>query len=104
MRRWFSSPAMITINMQKGWTLTLLLKNLNHNNMNVLVFATSVTAPHQIDSVKPLLSGKKEIEEWNFDLEDCDHILRVVSDDDVSPRQIELLLNEAGFTCEELVY
>lgn len=72
--------------------------------MNVLVFATSVTAPHQVDSVKPLLSSKKEIEEWNFDLEDCDHILRVVSDDEVSPRQIELLLNEAGFTCEELAY
>ena len=72
--------------------------------MNVLVFATSVTAPHQIDSVKSLLSGKKEIEEWNFDLEDCDHILRVVSDDGISPRQIELLLNGAGFACEELAY
>lgn len=71
--------------------------------MNVLVFSTSVSAPHQIDSIKPLLSASPGIEEWNFDLEDCDHILRVVSDE-VSPRQIERLLKAAGFTCEELAY
>ena len=70
--------------------------------MNILIFATSVAAPHQVDSIKPLLSGKKEIEEWNFDLEDCDNILRVVSDDELSPRQVELLLKSAGFSCEEL--
>jgi len=72
--------------------------------MNVLVFTTSVSAPHLVDSVKPLLSSRPEIEEWNFDLEDCDNILRVVSDDELSPRQIELLLKEAGFNCEELAY
>jgi cell fate (sporulation/competence/biofilm development) regulator YmcA (YheA/YmcA/DUF963 family) len=71
--------------------------------MNVLVFTTSVSAPHQIDSIKPLLSSRPEIEDWNFDLEDCDHILRIVSDE-LSPRQIESLLNEAGFACEELAY
>ncbi len=72
--------------------------------MNVLVFATSVSAPQQVDSIKPLLSSRNGIAEWNFDLEDCDHILRVVSDGDLSPRHIELLLNEAGFVCEELLY
>ncbi len=72
--------------------------------MNVLVFTTSVSAPHQVDSIKPLLSSRPEIEDWNFDLEDCDNILRIVSDDDLSPRQIELLLNTAGFACEELAY
>jgi cell fate (sporulation/competence/biofilm development) regulator YmcA (YheA/YmcA/DUF963 family) len=71
--------------------------------MNVLVFTTSVSAPHQVDSIKPLLSSRPEIEEWNFDLEDCDNILRIVSDE-ISPRQIELLLKTAGFACEELAY
>jgi hypothetical protein len=71
--------------------------------MNVLVFTTSVSAPHQVDSIKPLLSSRPEIEEWNFDLEDCDNILRIVSDE-LSPRQIELWLKEAGFACEELAY
>ncbi|MFD0751234.1 hypothetical protein ACFQZS_13870 [Mucilaginibacter calamicampi] len=72
--------------------------------MNVLVFTTSVSAPHQVDSIKPLLSSRPEIEDWNFDLEDCDNILRVVSDDQFSPRQIEVLLHDAGFACEELAY
>jgi len=72
--------------------------------MNIMVFATSVSAPQQIDSVKPLLSTRTDISDWNFDLEDCDHILRVVSDGDLSPRQIESLLNGAGFACEELAY
>ncbi len=71
--------------------------------MNVLVFTTSVSAPHQVDSIKPLLSSRPEIEDWNFDLEDCDNILRIVSDE-LSPRQIEKLLKEAGFACEELAY
>ena len=71
--------------------------------MNVLVFSTSVTAPDQIDSVKPLLTSLPQIEDWNFDLEDCDNILRVVADE-VSPREIESLLNEAGFLCAELEY
>ncbi len=72
--------------------------------MNVLVFTTSVSAPHQVDSIKPILSARPEIEDWNFDLEDCDNILRIVSDDKLSPRSIELLLKEAGFACEELAY
>lgn len=72
--------------------------------MNVLVFTTSVSAPHQVDSIKPLLSSRPEIEEWNFDLEDCDNILRIVSDDKLSPRYIESILNKAGFACEELAY
>lgn len=71
--------------------------------MNVLVFSTSVTAPHQVDSIKPMLTSLPQIEDWNFDLEDCDNILRVVADE-VSPRQIESLLNEAGFLCAELEY
>jgi hypothetical protein len=81
-----------------------LFQNLINNNMNVLVFTTSVSAPHQVDSIKPLLSSRPEIEDWNFDLEDCDNILRVVSDDKLSPRYIESILNKAGFACEELAY
>ncbi|MDB5029353.1 hypothetical protein [Mucilaginibacter sp.] len=71
--------------------------------MDILVFTTSVTAPEQITRVQPLLTSVKAIEEWNFDLEDCDNILRIVSHD-VSPRYIESLLHDAGFLCTELEY
>ena len=69
--------------------------------MDVLVFTTSITAPEQIREVKPLLKAVQSIKEWNFDLEDCDNILRVVVND-LSPRYIEGLLQNAGFKCLEL--
>jgi len=71
--------------------------------MNVLVFTTSVSEPEQISKVQPLLTSVPTIEDWNFDLEDCDNILRVVASD-VSPRYIESLLHTAGFLCTELEY
>jgi len=45
-----------------------------------------------------LLVGKGN---WNFDLEDCDHVLRVVSES-VQPQEAIELLEEAGFQCGEL--
>jgi len=71
--------------------------------MDVLVFITSVSAPEQVSEVSPLLTAVPAIADWNFDLEDCDRILRVVSDD-LSPRFIEVLLQNAGFNCMELEY
>jgi hypothetical protein len=71
--------------------------------MDVLVFMTSVSKPEQVSEVKPLLTGIPAIKEWNFDLEDCDKILRIVSKN-LSPRYIESLLKKAGFACMELEY
>ncbi len=69
--------------------------------MNVLVFATSVKKPRQVSMIKPLLTAVPSIHGWNFDLEDCDNILRIEARD-VSPRYIETLLKTAGFECREL--
>jgi len=71
--------------------------------MDVLIFSTSVSAPEQVTRVQPLLTSVQAIQDFNFDLEDCDNILRVVADD-LSPRYIETLLNNAGFLCTELEY
>ena len=71
--------------------------------MDVLVFTTNVSAPAQIKEVKPLLKAVRSIKEWNFDLEDRDNILRVVTNG-LSPRYIEGLLQNAGFKCMELDY
>jgi len=71
--------------------------------MNIMVFATSVSGPEQVSRVSPLLTSIPAIEDWNFDLEDCDRILRVVANN-VSPRYIESILNDAGFNCMELGY
>jgi hypothetical protein len=71
--------------------------------MNILIFSTNVTAPEQVIEVQPVLSAVTSIRDWNIDLEDCDKILRVVSND-LSPRYIETLLHNAGFSCVELEY
>ena len=71
--------------------------------MDVLVFSTSVKEPRQVSKVTTLLTKVPAIAQWNFDLEDCDNILRVVSSG-VEPQTINHMLQIAGFTCEELPY
>jgi hypothetical protein len=71
--------------------------------MDVLVFATSVTQKRQVSRVQNLLTKEPAIAQWNFDLDDCDNILRIEASD-VSPRYIESLLQKAGIQCQELEY
>jgi hypothetical protein len=71
--------------------------------MDILVFVTNVEKPEQVSEIKPLLTAVPAIRQWNFDLEDCDNILRVEASN-ISPRDIELLLHTAGFSCQELEY
>ena len=76
---------------------------MTSDQMEILIFTTSVEKPEQVTEVKPLLTSVPAITGWNFDLEDCDNILRIEADD-ISPRYIESLLQTAGFECRELEY
>lgn len=68
----------------------------------VLVFKTSVNSPQEILEVKPLLNTLvNKTGRWNFDLDDCDKILRVESEFVGSDTIIEKLAC-AGVVCEEL--
>lgn len=69
--------------------------------MDILVFVTNVADKRAVSRVQPLLTAVTAIEDWNFDLEDCDHILRVVSNN-LHPQEVESLLHTAGFDCYEL--
>jgi hypothetical protein len=71
--------------------------------MDILIFVTSVEKPEQVSEVKPLLTSVPAIKGWNFDLEDCDNILRIEASN-ISPRYIEDLLHTAGFDCREQEY
>ena len=68
--------------------------------MNVYVFKTSVT-PKDLKQVQPLLEGLVPQGYWNFDLEDCDRILRVESPENIS-KFICQRLQKVDFFCEEL--
>lgn len=66
-----------------------------------MVFATSVQSTEQVKTLAPqinLLAGKGR---WNFALDDCDKILRIVSDN-VNPEEAVALLKKYGFECNEL--
>ena len=68
----------------------------------VLVFRTSVTHPQQVKQLQPLLNALIAREgHWNFNLEDCDHILRVETQL-LRADSIAMALRIQGFRCEEL--
>lgn len=68
----------------------------------VLVFRTSVQRPEQVNALRSLLDlTLAGTGEWNFDLEDRDHILRVEAANEVRERIMALLIG-LGHTCVEL--
>lgn len=68
--------------------------------MEVLVFKTNIRYKKHVDAVATHLNRFTDINRWNFDLQDRDRILRVVGD--ISPKDIESVLLEAGYYCKEL--
>lgn len=64
----------------------------------IYVFKTSVDNQTKFESASALLNQLLPESKWNFDLEDCDNILRVDSDLNVT----ELLQNNTIFDCIEL--
>ena len=69
--------------------------------MEVLVFTTSVQSKEQVKSLAPLIDSLAGKDRWNFALDDCDRILRIVSDN-VEPTAAILLLTQNGYWCQEL--
>jgi hypothetical protein len=66
----------------------------------VYVFKTNVEK-NNLPSLKPTLDKVIHNARWNFDFEDCDRILRIVSDTDISNLVCDLLKG-LGYRCEEL--
>jgi len=74
------------------------------DSMNsVLVFKTSVSRNDEVKQLRPLLNKLiRQNGNWNFDLEDCDNILRVETQL-LKPDHITTTLQNQGFYCEELL-
>ncbi len=66
--------------------------------MEVFVFKTNIRHKYQVKKVKSKLD---ELGKWNFDLEDCDNILRIESNQDIAFRVIKTL-QAKDFECVEL--
>lgn len=69
--------------------------------MIVSIYKTDVNTKSKVRKVKPLLNSVLLGSKWNFDLEDCDKILRVESKNNCSEAIINAL-HKIGIYCEEL--
>ncbi len=67
----------------------------------ILVFKTSITTKKEARKLKPHLDKMLPNGQWNLDLEDCDKILRIDTEEYVAAKVVELL-NTYVFYCEEL--
>lgn len=67
----------------------------------VEVFRTNVSNPQQADELIGLLRTIFPGSRINFDLEDCDNILRI-DNDQVEPAQVIALMKANGFHCAVL--
>ncbi len=68
----------------------------------ILVFRTNVNTSKAIRELAPLFNGHLFISRWNFDLEDCDRILRIEASAQISDEIIKIVRSK-GFDCEELI-
>jgi len=69
--------------------------------MIISVYKTDVNTKSKLRKVKPVLNRVLLGSKWNFDLEDCDKILRVESENDHSAI-LTAELHKIGISCEEL--
>ncbi|MEO5908612.1 MAG: hypothetical protein ABI148_06880 [Ginsengibacter sp.] len=67
----------------------------------IYVFKTSVKTKKQIKKLKPHIDKMLSNAKWNFDLDDCDKILRIDNEEDIV-LEITDLLNFHSYCCEEL--
>lgn len=67
----------------------------------ILVFKTTVSSKAKAKKLEPHLTQNLPGIQWNFDLSDCDRVLRVDSPVNISMHVISLL-NDHGYDCSEL--
>lgn len=67
----------------------------------IYVFKTTVKTKKAVMSLKSRLDTLLADAKWNFDLTDCDHILRIDSHTILTTKVIELL-KQQNFDCIEL--
>jgi predicted RNA binding protein with dsRBD fold (UPF0201 family) len=68
----------------------------------VEVFKTNVTQADEAEKIVDELQTLFPQAKINFDLDDCDNILRIEINSKLSPNTVSQLLKHSGFVCEVL--
>jgi len=69
--------------------------------MMIYVFKTSVSTRTHAEKLRPYLDKLLQNAKWNFDLDDCDKILRVDTAEDIKTA-LPSLLRTLNIMCREL--
>lgn len=64
----------------------------------IYIFKTSISTKTELESVTSRINDLLPLAKWNFDLEDCDNILRIDSETDIR----DYVLQNGIFDCIEL--
>jgi hypothetical protein len=67
----------------------------------LLILKTNISGLHDINVVASLLDGNANVDRWNVDMQDVDHVLRIETTG-ITDDEIIRTLNQAGYACEEL--
>jgi hypothetical protein len=67
----------------------------------LLILKTNISGLHDINVVASLLDGNANVDRWNVDLQDVDHVLRIETIG-ITADEIIQTLTQAGYACEEL--
>jgi hypothetical protein len=68
---------------------------------NIFIFKTNIQTEFDKLRIKNVLDASQKVLKWNIDMDDTDHVLRIVSDS-LKPEQIISVLDYVGFECSEL--
>lgn len=74
----------------------------NYLQMQVLIFKTNINTLREINRISPLLDQLTNNGHWSVDLDDCDKVLRLITNT-TSTQEVITYVTDAGFLCEELV-
>ena len=68
---------------------------------DILIFKTNIRYKKDLKHIETALRVHQNIFRWNVDREDSDKVLRIESID-LTTKQIISIINQSGYTCEEL--
>ena len=81
--------------------LLQLKNNITYTGIMILVFKTSVRTNEDVVKLSSHLNNLSQDIKWNFDLEDRDNILKIVSSH-ISAKKVIEVLCKAQYACDEL--
>lgn len=67
----------------------------------VLVFKSNISTYVDVLQIQPPLDQHPGITRWNIDIDDCDHVIRIVTPN-LTAADIQELVNGQGYQCSEL--